>query len=618
MSEGLQKAQRNSEDAGSISSLESVSSERSNLQGHEPQQITEDNEIGVEASRRSSTISRVLTFDKSKIVPRGKRRGLLANFSLVPEYSNPRELPNKVKYSIVFVVACCAIAGPMGTSILLPAIDDVARSLHTSEKIVNISVGIYLLTLGICPLWWSSFSERHGRRSIYLISFGLLLGFTIGNALSTSIGMLIGFRVLSGASSASVQAVGAGTIGDLYPPAQRGRALGVYYLGPLCGPLFAPIIGGALNEGWGWRATQWFLVIFSALCLLLLVFVLPETLRLQDNKDAVRDILRSRLKKNQDTEAKVESTSDDERVEKILSRLSRQPSQVAEEEGAVAMGEVAPESVTSNSVRSGKFRQIDRGKLEKRVSQLDSQKLTKAQMIDEKFKIYCYGPAKSLVFFRYTPVSLAVAYSSISFCILYFVNMTLTYAYSRPPYNFSSVLVGLVYIPNSITYIIASIWGGRWVDHLLAKYKEKHGTIVPEARIGANVWLAAGIFPFSLLIIGWCLGEKKHWVTPLIGTALFGFASMMVIGATVTYLVDSLPGRGATGVALNNFVRMILATVATFVTEPLIDALGIGVLFSILAGIIAVIPLLLVILKWKGDYYRETYDLEKLYDIVDD
>lgn len=121
---------------------------------------------------------------------------------------------------------------------MLPAIDDIVSDLHTSVSTVNVSVGIYLLSLGIFPMWWSSFSERFGRRSVYMISFIMFVGFSIGTALSPSIAALIVLRVLQGGCSASVQAVGAGTIADLFIPQERGVAMGMYYLGPLMGPFW--------------------------------------------------------------------------------------------------------------------------------------------------------------------------------------------------------------------------------------------------------------------------------------------------------------------------------------------------------------------------------------------
>jgi len=124
----------------------------------------------------------------------------------------------------------------------------------------------------------SSFSETLGRRTIYLVSFSLFVLFSVLSAISRNIAMLVVMRILGGGASASVQAVGAGTIADLWEPAERGRAMGFFYLGPLIGPLLSPIIGGSLAQGFGWRATMWFLAIFGGVMLLLLLFCLPETL----------------------------------------------------------------------------------------------------------------------------------------------------------------------------------------------------------------------------------------------------------------------------------------------------------------------------------------------------
>ena len=117
--------------------------------------------------------------------------------------------------------------------------------------------------MAIFPLWWSAFSETSGRRTIYLASFAMFTVFAVLSAISKNIAMLVTMRMLSGGGAASVQAVGAGTIADLFESRERGKAMGIFYLGPLCGPLFAPILGGIVGERWNWRATQWVLVIYG-------------------------------------------------------------------------------------------------------------------------------------------------------------------------------------------------------------------------------------------------------------------------------------------------------------------------------------------------------------------
>lgn len=116
--------------------------------------------------------------------------------------------------------------GELASSIVLPALVDIARYFHSTPSVVNLSVALYMLSMSIFPLWWSSFSETLGRRSIYISSFVLYILFSILGAVSTNVGMFIAMRLLNGAAGASVQAVGAGTIADVWEVKERGYAMG--------------------------------------------------------------------------------------------------------------------------------------------------------------------------------------------------------------------------------------------------------------------------------------------------------------------------------------------------------------------------------------------------------
>lgn len=158
------------------------------------------------------------------IVPRNQRRGLFSKVVIFDERTNPLEYPPLYKNTILILIAYAAIVGPMGGSVFLPAMDEITEEFHVTKDAVNISYGIYALSLALFPLWWSSFSEQFGRRSIYLISFTAYLCFAVGCALVKNIGSLMILRFLAGGCAASVQAVGAGTLADIYIPTERGSA----------------------------------------------------------------------------------------------------------------------------------------------------------------------------------------------------------------------------------------------------------------------------------------------------------------------------------------------------------------------------------------------------------
>jgi multidrug resistance protein len=508
-------------------------------------------------------------------VPRNQRRGLLARFTLIEEQENAYGYTPKVKAFITCIISLAAVIAPMGASILLPALDNVGADLHVGIGVVNVSFGLYLLSLGIFPLWWSGLSEANGRRTVYVISFTLYTLFCIGSALSKNIASLMVCRILSGGAAASVQAVGAGTIGDIYVTTQRGRAMGYFYLGPLCGPLLAPIIGGAITAKWGWRGTQWFCVILGGVMTVFITFGLPETLK-------------------RSSPLMVPHDEDDH----VADPLAPAPSRTSR----ISMME------KHHHPHFDAFRrQLHIGSNDFQSSH--PQNKTVKQMLVQTF----VHPLRSFRFLRFPPVPLAMVYSSFCFCALYFLNIGIQALYVKSPYNFSSILVGLLYIPNSIGYMVSSIANGYWSDRIIARSIRKHGHVVPEARLSENVFLAAVLFPCALLIFGWAGHAKTFWLVPLIGTFIFGVASMLIFGNIMTYLVDALPGRGSSGVALNNLFRMVLAAVATFVAEPLQNAIGYGWLYTILAiGSVLAFGSILAIKKW-GAHWRESFDVTTLY-----
>ena len=322
--------------------------------------------------------------------------------------------------------------------------------------------------MSIFPLWWSSFSETLGRRTIYIVSFALFVLWNILAAVSTNIAMLVVTRLLGGGAAASVQAVGAGTIADIWEVKERGKAMGIFYLGPLMGPLFAPIIGGVLGQKLGWRSTQWALVIYGGFLLVTLFFALPETLK--NRKPALEEPIG-------ETQA-------------LPSELKRTTS-----------------------------RQIVHQRTKATIKWL------KRAFLD---------PLKIILYLRFPAVAITVYYAAITFSSLYLLNISLETTFSKPPYNFSTIEIGLTYIPNSIGYILASLFGGRWTDTIMARearrakrYDEKGKLIYrPEDRMRENAWIAAFLYPAALIWYGWTAEKGVIWPVPVSGLLLSNLSSV--------------------------------------------------------------------------------------------
>ncbi|KAM0464965.1 hypothetical protein ACHAPV_001957 [Trichoderma viride] len=501
-------------------------------------------------SRASTTRSKTLN-----IVPRSQRRGLLSQFSVVPEAESPYEYKNSTKWGITLTIALATAAAPLGSSIFYPALPEMTRKLNTTEDIANLSVALYMISMSIFPLWWSSFSEQFGRRSIYIISFALFLIFAIVAAVSTNIAMLIVFRILTGGASASVQAVGAGTIADIWESHERGRAMGIFYLGPLLAPLIAPIVGGALAQGFGWKATMWFLAIYGLVILAMLIFLLPETLARKKQEEANADI-----------------------------------------------------EPTAESIR--------------RMTTRESAKVRSKKLAASAKRIFL-DPLSVLLFLRFPPVFITVFTAAIAFGALFISNISIQQKFSQPPYNYSQIIVGLLYLPAGLGYFIASIFGGRWIDRIMTKQAikanryDENGKLIylPEDRFRENMWLANTMYPIGLLIYGWTLNYGVIFIVPAIGSFIFGAASMLVFSAATTMLTEFVRKKSSAGVAVNNFVRNILSCVGVIVAAPWINAIGVGwvfttvSLFCMIAGYIGIWTLRRNAPRWRKDMDEAMKDM---------
>ncbi|WWC65403.1 uncharacterized protein I303_108021 [Kwoniella dejecticola CBS 10117] len=183
------------------------------------------------------------------------------------------------KRLILAIVSYSAIIAPMTSSIFLPSIPQMADQLHTSAEVINYTVAVFIVVIGIAPVFWSPYAGFYGRRPVYLASMPIMVVASIGVALSKNVGGLTGARIIQGIGSSCFLSVGAGSIGDIYRPTERSRGMSAFYMVALLGPAVSPALAGVFTEYTpaGWRSCQYFLAGMGALSVFAVFFFLPET-----------------------------------------------------------------------------------------------------------------------------------------------------------------------------------------------------------------------------------------------------------------------------------------------------------------------------------------------------
>ncbi|CAK7201290.1 hypothetical protein SEUCBS139899_003993 [Sporothrix eucalyptigena] len=218
-----------------------------------------------------------------------------SSFVEIPDEFYDR-VPPRRKIAIVALLSFCSLLSPISSTAVLPAVPDVAAEFNTTGSIVDISNALYLLFMGLSPIFWGPLSEVYGRRRITNITSFLFLCCTLGTALSPNLAAYFIFRVLSAFEGTAFILVGSAAVGDIYRPTERGTAMSWFLSGTLIGPALGPFLGGIIVTYKSWRVIFWLQAALSGTAFVGTLVLLPETIHHRKIDSLAGYPLRSKLR----------------------------------------------------------------------------------------------------------------------------------------------------------------------------------------------------------------------------------------------------------------------------------------------------------------------------------
>ncbi|HVV62369.1 MAG TPA: multidrug effflux MFS transporter [Pseudolabrys sp.] len=181
-------------------------------------------------------------------------------------------------FALTALLAALSAVGPLTTDMYLPSLPDIARLLHASTAQTQFTISSYLIGFAVGQIVYGPFSDRHGRKPVLIIAVALYCVATLGCALSTSIEMLIVARALQAVGGSGGVVLARAIVRDLYSGSRAGRELSVIASVMALAPVLAPVIGGALQTAFGWRASFFVLAASGVIGIGVIWLLLPETL----------------------------------------------------------------------------------------------------------------------------------------------------------------------------------------------------------------------------------------------------------------------------------------------------------------------------------------------------
>src|SRR5450432_4267925 len=166
--------------------------------------------------------------------------------------SDPQQ-PQVNPWIVAIAVMAATFLEVLDTTVVNVSLPHIAGSLSASIEEATWVLTSYLVANAIILPMTGWLASRFGRKRLLMLS---VIGFTAASflcGLAPTLGTLILFRILQGATGGALQPLSQAVLLEAFAPQDRGKAMGFWALGIVVAPILGPVLGGWLTDNYSWR-----------------------------------------------------------------------------------------------------------------------------------------------------------------------------------------------------------------------------------------------------------------------------------------------------------------------------------------------------------------------------
>jgi DHA1 family bicyclomycin/chloramphenicol resistance-like MFS transporter len=194
-------------------------------------------------------------------------------------------------WSLIAVLAIITALGPMAMQIILPVLPVLQDAFVVPAASVQYALSLALFTIAFATLVYGPASDRYGRRPVLVIGLVIFVIGSIIAALAPTIEIVIVGRIVQAVGGAAGMVLSRAIVRDLYDRETAAKLMAYMITALVVAPMISPLIGGLLNDSFGWRAIFIFAGMVGALVLILALPKVPETLQPGTDVQTLRGML---------------------------------------------------------------------------------------------------------------------------------------------------------------------------------------------------------------------------------------------------------------------------------------------------------------------------------------
>lgn len=151
------------------------------------------------------------------------------------------------------LVALAGIAA-LSMNVFLPSLPGMARYFGVDYGLMQLSVSAYLAASAVVQLLVGPISDRWGRRPVMLGALAIFLTASAGTLLAPNAGWFLVMRMIQAVVTTGL-VLSRAVVRDMVAGPAAASRIGYVTMGMSVVPMLAPILGGALDQLWGWKAS---------------------------------------------------------------------------------------------------------------------------------------------------------------------------------------------------------------------------------------------------------------------------------------------------------------------------------------------------------------------------
>jgi MFS family permease len=178
---------------------------------------------------------------------------------------------------VLALTSVASLMAALDAMVVTTALGTIRVDLSASIEALEWTVNAYNLTFAVLLLTGAALGDRLGRRRMFAIGLGLFVVASAACALASSVSWLIAARAVQGAGAALVMPLAMALLSAVFPPDQRGKALGIFSGVTGLALIAGPAVGGAVAEGLAWQWIFWINIPIGLVVIPLVFGRIPES-----------------------------------------------------------------------------------------------------------------------------------------------------------------------------------------------------------------------------------------------------------------------------------------------------------------------------------------------------